>query len=244
MILFQSQSVCDAVTDLFEKTTVVDLVVPSGQLVRPEAERRQAAFDTEAGPESHLVRLSAVVDLRPFSLAFARANLQTLRHSNIRLLLLRQPRHRIDRVLRLIPVIIRLGEFLALAASLEHLSNVTGNNKARVLAQTLDQATGKFLQENRSPSRKVGELDNRGSHFYLSLYWAEALAIQSDDSELKSQFSAVAKVLSEQEAAIVEQLNKAQGEAVEMGGYYRPDASLVSQAMRPSALFNQVIDTL
>lgn len=134
-----------------------------------------------------------------------------------------------------------LGEFLALAASLEHLANVTGNKRAQVLADALDKATGKFLDENKSPSRKVGELDNRGSHFYLSLYWAEALAAQSDDSALQSQFGPIATELAENEDKIVGELNAVQGVAMDVGGYYRPDPRLTSDAMRPSATFNAIL---
>ena len=114
-----------------------------------------------------------------------------------------------------------LGEFLALAASLEHLSTTTGNSKAQVLSNTLDEATGKFLLENKSPSRKVGELDNRGSHFYLSLYWAQALAAQTEDAELASQFSSIAQTLADNESAIVSELNAAQGSVVDLEGYYK-----------------------
>jgi len=135
-----------------------------------------------------------------------------------------------------------LGEFLALAASLEHLSTVTGNAKAKVLADALDKATGKFLDTNKSPSRKVGGLDNRGSHFYLGLYWAEALAEQTADAELKAQFTSIAKLLSENEQKIVDELAASQGKPVELGGYYHPDAKLTSQAMRPSATLNAALD--
>ena len=134
-----------------------------------------------------------------------------------------------------------LGEFLALAASLEHLSETFSNPKAKVLGRTLDQATGKFLLENKSPSRRVGELDNRGSHFYLSMYWAQALAEQSDDAELQSTFGAIAKKFAANEAAILEELKNAQGEAVEIGGYYQPDTTLTAAAMCPSALFNSIV---
>jgi isocitrate dehydrogenase len=137
-----------------------------------------------------------------------------------------------------------LGEFLALAASLEHLANVTGNQRAKVLADALDKATGKFLDENKSPSRKVGELDNRGSHFYLSLYWAEALAGQSDDAALKDRFAKVASQLSEKEEQIVQELNAAQGPAMDVGGYYRPDSKLASAAMRPSETLNSIVDNI
>jgi isocitrate dehydrogenase len=134
-----------------------------------------------------------------------------------------------------------LGEFLALAASLEHLSQTTDNPKAKVLADTLGIATGKFLDNNKSPSRKVGELDNRGSHFYLGLYWAEALTEQSDDVELKAYFQALATNLSEHEQKIVAQLNEAQGDAIDLDGYYFADTDLVSAAMRPSELLNEAI---
>ncbi|WP_220718083.1 NADP-dependent isocitrate dehydrogenase [Agarivorans litoreus] len=137
-----------------------------------------------------------------------------------------------------------LGEFLALSASLEHLGQVSNNAKAAVLASTLDKATGTFLDENKSPSRKVKELDNRGSHFYLCLYWAQCLAEQNDDQELKAIFAEVAQKLVSQEAEIVEQLNAAQGPAVDLNGYYQPDSVKAAAAMRPSALFNDIIDSL
>ncbi|MDB4977632.1 MAG: Isocitrate dehydrogenase, partial [Myxococcaceae bacterium] len=131
-----------------------------------------------------------------------------------------------------------LGEFLALAASLEHLAQVTGNKRAKILADTLDQANGRFLETDKSPKRKVGELDNRGSHFYLALYWAQALANQSEDRELKERFGKLAKVLSDNEQKIVAELNGAQGKPVDIGGYYHPDHKKTEQAMRPSATFN------
>ncbi|WP_264875181.1 NADP-dependent isocitrate dehydrogenase [Vibrio agarivorans] len=134
-----------------------------------------------------------------------------------------------------------LGEFLALAASLEHLSTVTGNTKAQVLADALDSATGEFLDNNKSPSRKVGELDNRGSHYYLACYWAQALAAQSADAELAEQFAPVAKALVENEEAIVAELNTAQGVVGELGGYYALNDELTSTLMRPSATLNQII---
>ena len=137
-----------------------------------------------------------------------------------------------------------LGEFLAIAASLEHLSQTTGNAKAQVLASTLDQATGKFLDQNKSPSRKVGELDNRGSHFYLALYWAEALAAQTDDGELAARFAPIAQALLDNEDAILAELNGVQGSAVDIGGYYHPDPEKVRQVMRPSALLNGIIAKL
>jgi len=134
-----------------------------------------------------------------------------------------------------------LGEFLALAASLEHLSNVAGNQTAAILAETLDEATARFLETNKSPSRKVGELDNRGSHFYLTLYWAQALAKQTRDAQLKSRFEVLAKELEENEVTIVDELNAAQGEPVDIGGYYYPDHERASAAMRPSTTFNLAI---
>jgi isocitrate dehydrogenase len=137
-----------------------------------------------------------------------------------------------------------LGEFLALSVSLEHVANVFNNEKAKVLGQTLDAATGKFLLEDRSPSRKVGELDNRGSHFYLAMYWAQALAEQVDNVELQSHFALIAQQLSDNETLIVEQLNNAQGAPVEIGGYYQPNVELLSKAMRPSEQFNHIIDAL
>ncbi len=137
-----------------------------------------------------------------------------------------------------------LGEFLALQASLEFVGEQTGNAQARVLAQALDQANGKVLDNNRSPARKVGELDNRGSHFYLALYWAQALAAQDDDAALKATFAPLAKALADNEAAIVAELNGAQGKPVDIGGYYHPDMAKVSRAMRPSETFNAALATL
>jgi isocitrate dehydrogenase len=113
-----------------------------------------------------------------------------------------------------------------------------------VLADALDQATGRFLEENRSPSRKAGELDNRGSHFYLALYWAQALAEQSDDSELAAQFKPLADALGQNEEKIVEELNAVQGEPVDIGGYYRPDLEKVTAAMRPSQTLNDALASL
>ncbi|WP_460878149.1 NADP-dependent isocitrate dehydrogenase [Rhodanobacter koreensis] len=137
-----------------------------------------------------------------------------------------------------------LGEFLALAASLEHLGNRYNNAAAGVLARTLDQATGKFLDNNKSPARKVGELDNRGSHFYLALYWAQALAAQDEDAAMKAKFAPLAKALEENEAKIVGELNGAQGKPVDIQGYYHPNLTLVSEAMRPSSTFNAALATL
>ncbi len=137
-----------------------------------------------------------------------------------------------------------LGEFLALAVSLEHLSEVNNNPKAKVLADSLDFATGKLLENKKSPSRKTGELDNRGSHFYLALYWAEALATQDSDNELRSQFEGIAKSLAENEATIVEELNSVQGVNVNIGGYYEPNDELADPIMRPSNTFNSIIDNI
>ncbi|MCI0509004.1 isocitrate dehydrogenase [Chromohalobacter marismortui] len=137
-----------------------------------------------------------------------------------------------------------LGEFLALAASLEHLAKTYDNAKAKVLAKTLDQANGEFLNADKSPKRKVGELDNRGSHFYLSLYWSQALAAQDEDAELKAQFSELAKSLEADEAKVVKELNEVQGKPVDIHGYYHPDHDLTSQVMRPSATLNAALDAL
>ncbi|WP_076592776.1 NADP-dependent isocitrate dehydrogenase [Herminiimonas arsenitoxidans] len=137
-----------------------------------------------------------------------------------------------------------LGEFMALAASLEHLGNAYGNAKALVLAKTLDQATGKFLDTNKSPARKVGGLDNRGSHFYLALYWAQALAEQTEDPALQAEFKALAKALTDNEDIIVSELKTAQGKPVDIGGYYHPDRIKTSKAMRPSNTLNQALDAV
>lgn len=137
-----------------------------------------------------------------------------------------------------------LGEFLAIAVSLEDLADKTQNAKAKVLADTLNQAIGVFLDENKSPSRKVNELDNRGSHFYLTLFWAEALASQSGDEELQGRFTPFAEKVRSQEEAIVSELNDAQGAPVDLGGYYLPDPEKASRAMRPSPLFNDALDSL
>ncbi|AIS17982.1 isocitrate dehydrogenase [Pseudomonas rhizosphaerae] len=137
-----------------------------------------------------------------------------------------------------------LGEFLALAASLEHLGSTYDNPKALVLAATLDKATGQFLDNNKSPSRKVGNIDNRGSHFYLALYWAQALAEQNDDAALKAQFAPLAKTLAENEAKIVAELNAVQGKPVDIGGYYHADSELTRKAMRPSETLNAAIASL
>jgi len=137
-----------------------------------------------------------------------------------------------------------LGEFLALAVSLEELGIKQDNNKAKILAKTLDTATGKLLDNSKSPSTRTGELDNRGSHFYLSLYWAQALAAQTDDAELQAHFAPLAKTLSENETTVVEELAKVQGQAVDIGGYYQPDPAKTAAAMRPSATFNAALDTI
>ena len=126
-----------------------------------------------------------------------------------------------------------LGEFLALAASFEHYSEATGNQRAKVLADALDRATGTFLTENKSPARKVGSIDNRGSHFYLALYWAQELARQTDDAELAAAFEPLAKTLAENEQTINEELIGVQGSPADVGGYYRPDPEKASAVMRP-----------
>jgi isocitrate dehydrogenase len=137
-----------------------------------------------------------------------------------------------------------LGEFLALAASLEHMSDTTGNARAKVLADALDAANAQFLDNDKSPSRKLGGIDNRGSHFYLALYWAQALAAQDDDAGLKTTFAPLARALAENEARIVQELAAVQGKPVDIGGYYRPDAARARAAMRPSATLNATLQTL
>jgi isocitrate dehydrogenase len=137
-----------------------------------------------------------------------------------------------------------LGEFLALAVSFEFLAQSTRNKRAQVLADTLDRATGTFLNEDKSPTRHVGGIDNRGSHFYLALYWAQELAAQADDSQVAEAFAGIAKVLTEQEQAIVDQLIAVQGSPVDIGGYYQPDPVLAEAVMRPSVIFNEAIATL
>ena len=134
-----------------------------------------------------------------------------------------------------------LGEFLALAVSLEHLGNTNDNKKALVLAETLDNATDTFLDNDKSPSRKVGELDNRGSHFYLALYWAKGLAEQNENQELKAEFAPIAKALSENEEKIVAELNAIQGNTVNIGGYYKPNEELTVNAMRPNTALNSIL---
>jgi isocitrate dehydrogenase len=137
-----------------------------------------------------------------------------------------------------------LGEFLALAASLEHMAERHDNAAARVLADALDVANGSFLDNNRSPSRKAGELDNRGSHFYLALYWAQALAAQDADPALRAKFAPLAAALADNEAKIVGELNGVQGRPVDMQGYYHPDLALLGEAMRPSPTFNAALQAL
>jgi isocitrate dehydrogenase len=137
-----------------------------------------------------------------------------------------------------------LGEFLALAASLEHLSKTAHNKPAQLLADTLDRATAMFLDNDKSPGRKVGELDNRGSHFYLALYWAQAMAEQKEDSALQSRFDKVAKELLQNEAKIVAELAAVQGQKVDLGGYYHGDIEKTTKAMRPSATLNAIIDAI
>ena len=137
-----------------------------------------------------------------------------------------------------------LGEFLALAASFEHLAERTGNRRARILATTLDRATGQILENDRSPQRRVGQLDNRGSHFYLAMYWAQALAAQTDDAELAARFAPLAARLAADEATIVAELAAVQGAPVDIGGYYAPNPALTTAAMRPSATFNAALGAL
>ena len=137
-----------------------------------------------------------------------------------------------------------LGEFLALAVSFEHMSQTTGNAKAKVLGETLDAATEKFLENDKSPARKVGEIDNRGSHFFLTLYWAQALAAQNNDAELKAKFTPIAEALTNNESKINDELIGAQGSKLNIGGYYKPTKELVVKAMRPSETFNQIIDSI
>ncbi|MCJ8314672.1 MAG: NADP-dependent isocitrate dehydrogenase [Pseudomonadales bacterium] len=137
-----------------------------------------------------------------------------------------------------------LGEFLALSASFEHLALTTDNAKSMVLAKTLDVATGTFLTNNKSPSRKTGELDNRGSHFYLAMYWAQELASQTDDAQLKEVFTPIAKSFAENETAIVSELNSVQGSASDVGGYYKMDDAKALKVMRPSATFNAIVDSI
>ena len=135
-----------------------------------------------------------------------------------------------------------LGEFLALAVSFEHLANVTGNERARILGDTLDAATGELLENGKSPARRLGQIDNRGSHFYIALYWAQALAAQTDDAELAAAFAPIAAELSANEQTIVDELLAVQGQPADLGGYYAPDADKATAIMRPSPTFNAIID--
>lgn len=137
-----------------------------------------------------------------------------------------------------------LGEFLALASSLEHMAVTTDNPRARILGETLDRATGTFLNENKSPSRKVGEIDNRGSHYYLALYWAQELAKQTDDAALATAFATVAAALAGGAEAIEGELLSVQGSPVDLGGYYRPDPAKAEAVVRPSTTFNELLQTL
>jgi isocitrate dehydrogenase len=137
-----------------------------------------------------------------------------------------------------------LGEFLALAVSFEHLATVTGNARAQLLADTLDAATGLLLENDKSPARRLGQLDNRGSHFYLAMYWAQQLAGQTTDAEVASRFATLAATLTEQEATIVEELRTVQGQPVDIGGYYSMDPEYVTAVMRPSPTFNAALATL
>ena len=134
-----------------------------------------------------------------------------------------------------------LGEFLALAVSFEDLGIKNNNNRAKLLAKTLDEATGKLLDLDKSPSRRTGELDNRGSQFYIAMYWAQALAAQTDDKELAAKFAPIAKELTDNEAKIVGELKDVQGKAADIGGYYQPDVAKLDAVMRPSATFNKVV---
>jgi len=137
-----------------------------------------------------------------------------------------------------------LGEFCALVPSFEHINSTFKNEKAALFAETLDKAIGTFLENEKSPSRKVNELDTRGSHFYLALYWAQSLAEQTKDAELKTRFAKIAQELQDNETKIVDELNAAQGQPVNIAGYYRPDHKRTEQAMRPSATFNAIVDAL
>ena len=137
-----------------------------------------------------------------------------------------------------------LGEFLALASSFEHMAVTTGNARAQILADTLDRATGTFLDENKSPGRKLGTIDNRGSHFYLALYWAKELSAQTEDAELAAAFTAVAEALLTNERKIVDELLSVQGSPADIGGYYHPDEAKVTAVMRPSSTLLEVLATL
>src|SRR5213075_231837 len=136
-----------------------------------------------------------------------------------------------------------LGEFFALAASFEHLGITQNHAKAKVLADTLDQANGKFLENDKSPGRKLGTIDNRGSHFYLALYWGQALAAQNSDAELKKLFTPLAEKLTASEKQIVQELLAVQGKPVDIGGYYQPDDKKATAALRPSKTLNEILAT-
>jgi len=137
-----------------------------------------------------------------------------------------------------------LGEYLALGVSLEHLARQFHNEKANILAVALDQANARILDNNKSPARKVGEIDNRGSHFYLALYWAQALAAQTEDKEIQAKFAPLAETLTRNEAKINEELIAIQGNPVDMGGYFHPDVGKLSKAMRPSSTFNAALESI
>ena len=137
-----------------------------------------------------------------------------------------------------------LGEFLALAVSFEHLADVTGNDAARMLGDALDTATGRLLENGKSPARRLGSIDNRGSHFYIALYWAQALAEQTENAEVAARFAPLAAALSENEETIANELLAVQGEPADIGGYYQPDADKASSIMRPSATFNSILASL
>ena len=137
-----------------------------------------------------------------------------------------------------------LGEFCALVASFEHFGAVLNNDGAKLLAETLDQAIGEHLEYQRAPSRRVNELDTRGSHFYLALYWAQMLAKQTQDPELQARFSEVARQLADNEDQIVQELIGAQGQPVDIGGYYHPNDEMAAKAMRPSATLNAIVDAI
>jgi isocitrate dehydrogenase len=137
-----------------------------------------------------------------------------------------------------------LGEFLALAVSIEELADKTGSQSTRIIANALNDANGRYLEENKSPSRKVNELDNRGSHYYVAMYWAQALAANDDDAELAARFAGAAQALADNEDKILAELLDAQGSPVDIGGYYQPNEELATAAMRPSATLNAIIDSI
>ena len=137
-----------------------------------------------------------------------------------------------------------LGEFCALVASFEHVAEVFKNDRAKLLSETLDQAIGQHMERDRAPSRRVNELDTRGSHFYLALYWAQALAEQTKDPELQARFKPVADQMGANEEKIIEELNDAQGQPVDIGGYYHPNHEMAAKAMRPSVTLNAIVDAL